>query len=203
MPILKEMSKDPEIRTKFNFVAIPQAKGGKGWSEEEAITLFGVDTYYMDWDGGMRCSAHWQEVRAAMEDGIRATFPDADNSQVEDEPVAVYVPAKETVHAVSMNANAVKASAFNNTHASKFQYKPEDRYGFFRFDTKKHAAQPLTIENVKAFLQALDNRANNNDLGTDKPGGQLFIKKYAKNQAKFVEMVGRPVKWELRLAEPA
>jgi len=201
MPVLKEMSKETGVRTKFNFVAIPQAKAGKGWAEDEALILFGVDTYHNDWDGEMRLSAHWREVRASMEQHIKKTTPDADDNPMDDEPLEVYVPAKETLHAVSMNAKAEKVLAWNNTQPDNFQWDVNAREGYFRYDPKKRKAEPITAETVKAFEQAIENRLNNSDVGTDKPGGMLFVKKYAKNRATFAEWVGRSVKWELRLAE--
>ena len=202
MPILQEMSKDPETRTKFNFVAIPRSKAGKDWEEKEAATLFQVNTYWLDWDGGKRLSGFSEDVRGSLECEFSETFPDAD--AMDDAPVAVLVPSKESMHAVAMmgpNATKIVPSRVN-IHPRKLQWKPEARQGYFRYDPVKRTPQPLVEMNVRAFEQAFENaQTAAGDTGLDKTGGHLFIKRYKKEFEKFRGFVGREVRWELRLAE--
>lgn len=202
MAILQEMNKDPDSRTKFKFVAIPRDPKTKAWSEAEAVTLVSFDTYFIDWDGQMRCSGLNQALRTAMECNFQITYPDAEEQ--DDEPVPVYVPIKTSMHAVAMigpNANVMKESSVN-IHPRKLHYKHDARQGYFCYDEKAKKPLPLKEENVKVLEQAFDDaKTAAADTGLDKPKGHIFIARHKKDFEKFKSFVGREVKWEYRLAE--
>lgn len=193
---------DPRGRVKFDFVAIPKNKDGKGWSEAEALKLASMDTYALDWDGGLRLSGFWEDVRASMERAHTETFPDAD--PMDDAPLPVVVPSEMKSHAVAMTGRRAETMSEPhpiNIHPRHYYWKAEAREGYWNYDPAKREVGPLGEMHVRAFIQACENQLNNPDIGTDKPGGHLFIKKHKKNHDKLASLVGRQVKWELRVAE--
>lgn len=202
MAILQEMSKDPDTRTKFRFVAIPRDAKTREWSEKEAVPLWEINTFWRDWDGGGRLSGFNQATREAMECLFRETFPDAD--PMDEAPVPVLAAAKLSTHAIAMvGPNATKtADSWVNIHPRRLTWKDVARTGFFCYDEVKRIPTPLTENNVKALEQAFENaQTAASDTGLDKPGGHLFIKKFKANLDKFRGFIGRDVKWEYRLVE--
>lgn len=210
MPIMRDMKldyeawtkNDPKGRIKFNFVVIPQAKDGKGFSEAEAVILCGFDTFGLDWDGGLKCSGLRKALWSAMECEFTECFPDAD--PMDPEPVGVLMPSKTSMHAIAMTGEKAKIQkpGANNIHENHFQWEYDRREGYFNYDVKTRKPEPLTPNHVRAVEQAFERQVNSPDLLTDKPGGHLFLKRHAKGREKFATFVGRVVKWELRAADP-
>lgn len=203
MPIMQEMNKDPEERTRFNFVVIPQSKAPKtGWAEDEALVLAQVNTYWLDWDGGMRMSGWWEDVRASMQHEF-TEYVDPDADKLDDNPQTFVVPSRTSEHAVAMVGPlaSVKKPSTVNLHPREYVWSLTAREGTFNYDAETRKPKPLTAMNVRALAQAFENQANNVDIGTDKAGGHLLLKRYAANVRKFEGFVGRPVRWELRTTD--
>ena len=184
---------------RIDLVVIPRKEKGTELDEEKALVLARIVTPGYDWDGEMKMSGFWSDVRRSMETNIKE-FDDAELVQSGVEGAKQYIAVKESVwHADHDPAwkEVKQEPCYTNQNPKKFRVQVKDREGWWSV-SPKNTSMPMKESQYILLTQALENQINNPDLKTDKPNGMLFIKQFAKNIEAFHAFVGKHVRWELR-----
>lgn len=197
MAAIREMY--PADPNRIDLVAIPRKEKGEGLDEANALVLARIVTTGYDWDGEMRFSAFWQAVRGSMESGIKE-FDDAEMQEAGVEGAKKWIAATESVwHSDGDKAwqDVKQSKTFVNKNPRKYRVQVKDREGWWKAGAR-NTPLPMDEGQYALFKEALENQVGNSDLKTDKPGGMLTLKPFAKNVEKLHEFVGKVVRWELR-----
>ena len=183
----------------FQLVAIPRKDKGTELDEEKALTLSRMVCLGSDWDGEMRLSAFWEAVRGSMESNIDE-FDDAELQEAGVEGAKQVLAVRESTWHADHDPKwqGVKQDKCQvNQNPKKYRVKAKDREGWWKSGAKG-TPQSLTELQYVLLKQACENQAGNPDLKTDKPGGLLMLKAFAKNLEAMKNFVGKIVRWELR-----
>ena len=183
----------------FSLVAIPRKDKGTELDEDKAITLARIVCLGADWDGEMKLSGFWEMTRGSMESSIEE-FDDAELQEAGVEGAKQLIAVRESTWHADHDPKwqGVKQDKCQvNQNPKKYRVKIKDREGWWRSGAK---GTPLAFtENQHImFKQACENQTGNPDLKTDKPGGMLALKMFAKNLETLKTYVGKLVRWELR-----
>ena len=183
----------------FQLVAIPRKDKGTELDEEKALTLARMVCTGADWDGEMKLSGFWEATRGSMESNIDE-FDDAELQEAGIEGAKQVLAVRESVWHADHDPKwqGVKQDKCQvNQNPKKYRVKVKDREGWWKSGAKG-AALPFTEFQHVLLKQACENQIGNPDLKTDKPGGLLFLKAFAKNLETMKNFVGKVVRWELR-----